>query len=108
MTRASPSRLERKGIISPLSPKYKLSPQQVIELAEMIRIVNARQFEAKQIKGNTALVPRGQEIAKEIEAIAVLLENAKNLWVQQRLIERGYPHGTQCSINLSTGEILPK
>lgn len=107
MTKKSLTRLEDDGVIPPAPlPKRNLTPEETIQLQEMLRAVNIRKFEAAQIKGNTALVPRGQEIAAETEAIAQLLENAKNLWVSQTLIDCGYPADTKCSINLTTGEVV--
>lgn len=108
MSRASIPRLQKKGILPPTPPpvaKRNFRPEEVLELQEMHRIVSARKFEAAQIGGNTSLVPRGQEIFKEIEAIARLLENAKNHYVSQKLSECGYANGTNVSINLSSGEI---
>ncbi len=95
-----------KGLIpSDEKPKRNFTPSETLELQEMHRLTSARKFEAAQIKGNTALVPRGKEIAEETEAIARLIENAKNLYVSQKLIECGYRPNDKCSINLTTGEI---
>lgn len=105
MTKSSSARLAAKGIIPAINPR-SFSPTEVLELQEMQRMVNARSFEAAQIKGNTALVPDGQKAADQAVAIARLLENAKNMWVSQKLVECGYPQDTRCSINLSTGEII--
>ncbi len=90
----------------PVKEKRNLTPEETNALKEMVRAVNARQWEAAQIKGNTALVPRGQEIVAELEAIARLLENAKNHWISQVLVECGYEPDTKCSLNLSTGEVI--
>ena len=86
--------------------KRSFTPAETMELQEMQRLVNSRKFEAGIIKGNTALVPRGQEVAAELEAIARVLENSKNQWVAQKLLDCGYEQNTKCSINLSTGEII--
>lgn len=106
MTKKSLERLEKDGVIPPSVEKRNFTPQETMELQEMMRVCNARRFEAAQIKGNTALVPRGKEICDEIEAIARLLENTKNYWVSQKLLECGYEANTKCSVNLSTGEII--
>lgn len=91
---------------TPAAEKRSLTPEETLELQEMQRLVNGRRFEAAQVKGNTALVPRGQEIAAELDALARLLENAKNLWVSQKLLSCGYAQNSLCTINLTTGEIL--
>lgn len=90
----------------PASVKRSFTPEETMELQEMQRMVNGHKFVAAQVKGNTALVPRGKDVAEELEATARLLDNAKNGWVAQKLLECGYPEGTKCSINLSTGEII--
>lgn len=71
----------------------------------MNRAVSSRHWEAAQIKANTALVPDGQKVAEQAEAIARLLENVKDQWLASKLTECGYPDGTKCTINLSTGVI---
>ena len=108
MTKKSMQRLEKDGVLSPLQTKRNLTPVEMMELQEMIRLSNSKRFEATQIKGNTALIPRGQEVAAEAEAVARLLENAKNQFVSQLLVQCGYPAGTKCSLNLTTGEIVPE
>jgi hypothetical protein len=104
MTEASPGRIAKKGKVA--TTRRDFAPQEIIELQELNRVAFARGWEASQIKGNTALIPRGQEVAAEAEAVARLIENAKNQWVAAKLTECGYPAGTKCSINLSTGQIL--
>lgn len=112
MTKKSQERLVRDGVVSPLQTKRNLTPAETIELQEMIRLANGKNFEAKQIRGNTALLnttadpQRGVHLAEETEAIGRLLENAKNIYVSQLLKVCGYEDGTKCSINLSTGQIL--
>jgi hypothetical protein len=86
--------------------KRNFTPEESMELLELNRIVSARKFEAAQIAGNTTLIPNGQKVAEQTTAIAALLDNAKNLWVSQKVVECGYPQDTKCSINLSTGEIV--
>lgn len=90
----------------PAPVKRNLTAEEALELQEMQRLVNSRKFEAAQVSGNTALVPDGQKVAQQLTAIAALLENAKNIWVAQKLLECGYENGTKCSINLTTGEIV--
>ena len=86
--------------------KRNFSPAEIVQLQEMQRLVNGRKFEAAQIKSNTALIPRGKEIGEEIEAIARVLENVKNQYVGDTLLKCGYPSGTRCDINYSTGEVI--
>lgn len=88
------------------SEKRNLLPAECLELQEMQRMVNARKFEAAQVKGNTALIPRGQEVAAELDAIARLLDNCTKQWVATKLKECGYQEGERCNINLSNGEII--
>lgn len=90
-----------------MQTKRSFTQQELIELQELQRIVGARKFEAVHIKGNTALVPNGQRVAEEYEAIARLMENVKNNWVAAKLAECGYKENDRCSINLQTGEVTP-
>lgn len=85
--------------------KRNFTPEETLQLQEMQRAFNARKFELEQIKLNTALIPRGQEIVKELEAILSVLENAKNYWVMKTFENCGYPNGTKCAVNLMTGKI---
>lgn len=100
-------RLSKAEVVAKLAPtpKRDFNPQEVVELQEMMRLINSRKFEAAQVKANTALVPRGKEIAEELEAIARLIENIKNQFVSLKLEECGYPNGTKCNINMTSGEI---
>ena len=98
-------RLNKKEIADKLGVRTDFTPTEVMELQEMQRLVNSRKFEAAQIKGNTALVPKGQEVADQLEAIARLLENVKNGWVSGKLAEHGYPKDAICNINLTNGKI---
>lgn len=95
--------LEEKGVMP--TAKRNLTQQELTELQEMQRLVNQRKFEAIQIKANTALIPRGQEVAEELDAIARLLENTKDRWFSSKLIECGYAPGAQIALDLSTGEL---
>jgi len=97
----------KKNKESPSNKKVirDFTPMEVYELNEMQKLINSYKFISKQVETNTALVPRGQELVKEYEAIATVMENTKNLYVSNKLIECGYESGTKCDINLSTGEI---
>lgn len=104
MTKASPARIARKS--KKAVTCRNLTPGEAMELQELSRLVNTRRFEAAHIKGNTALIPDGQALAIQAEAVANLLENVKNQWVAAKLVECGYPSGSKCAINLTTGEIV--
>lgn len=100
MPKASAARIAKKT-----GARRSMSPEEILQLKLMSDLVSQRKFEAAQVAGNTALVPRGQDVAKELEALARLLENAKNIWVSQTLVACGYPQGVKCNINLATGAI---
>lgn len=106
MTRATRTKLEREGIVSPIQPKRNLTPEETLEIQQMVHFVNGRKFEADVAKGNTALIPDGQKFASQLEAMATLLENEKTFHISKKLKECGYPDGARCSLNLSTGEIF--
>jgi hypothetical protein len=86
-------------------PKTNFTPEEVVELSEMLRLMNGEKYKAAQVKANTALVPRGKEVAEELEAIARILENAKNGWMSAKMVEHGYANGESVTVNLTTGEI---
>lgn len=88
-----------------MNEKRNLTPEEAFQIQQMMQLINARKFEAAQVKANTALVPRGQEVCVEIEAIVRLLENTKNHFVAEKLVECGYTAGTKCSMNLADGTI---
>lgn len=99
----SPARKARRA--GALPPRRNLTAEECLQLQEMQRLVNGKKYEATSIKGNTALVPDGQKVAAQAEAIAALLDNEKNRWVAALLTACGYLNGTKCNINLTTGEI---
>lgn len=105
MSKKSAARLERDGILPPAPVKRNFTPDEALQLQEMNRIVSAKKWEADLVRGNTALVPNGQEVASTFEAIARLCENEKNRWVSVKLSECGYANGAKVNINLFTGEI---
>lgn len=83
----------------------KFDEKDLAELLELNRIAAAEKFKSIQIKGNTAMIPDGQKVAEQQEAIARLMENVKNNWVSSRLRELGCKEGAPVSIDLKTGEI---
>ena len=105
MSRMTEQKKVRKGFIEPPKPRRNFTPEEALELQEMVRTVNAQNWKVMLMKGNTALIPDGQKVAATEEAIARLLENAKNQYVSLKLSECGYENGSKVSINLHTGEI---
>ena len=108
MTKMSTARKEKKGLVASVEVKVKsnLTPEETLELQEMIRLINSRHFEVAQIKNNTALIEDGQKFLKQMESLSQILEGVKSLWVNQKLAEHGYVNGTKCQINLTTGHII--
>lgn len=85
-----------------------LTAQELNELQELTRVASAEKWKAMQVKGNTALVPDGQKYSEQSEAVSRLLENIRNQWLSAKLAECGAVKDEEVSINLQTGEILPK
>ena len=81
------------------------TPEEVLELQELHRLYAMRKFEAEQVKQNTLLVPRGQEVAEELAAIVRLLDTFKTQWISQKLTQLGYADLTKVNIDLMTGAI---
>lgn len=99
---------QRKGYAPPPKNKrWKLTEKELSELQELHRLAAARRVEANLVSQNTALVPRGQEVAKELDAQARLLEHYRNQWMTSKFVECGHEPGVVMNINLSTGEIAP-
>lgn len=114
MAKATKSPLTKKEIVQALKDKgvipvekRNFSPDEIVELQEMQRLVNSRRFEAAQVNGNTALIPDGQKVGEQLDAITRLLENVKNQYVSQKLVECGYGKDEKCNISLTTGEVIP-
>ena len=96
---------EQKELMS--QTPQALNERDRAEFEELHRIFLSYSFVASQIKGNTALVPNGQEIAAQFEAIARLMENTKNQYIGQKLHEMGYPQSAQVNVDIKTGVITP-
>ncbi len=82
--------------------KKKIPKGQAQELLEISRWANQYRYTAAIVKDNSALVPKGQEVAKQYEALAELLENVKKTLVSKILTEMGYPKGVEVNVNLKT------
>ncbi len=100
----STARKEKKGLVEPVKTR-PMTADELDQLQQLIRIVEIDKFKVAQIKANTALVPRGQEVAAELEATARLMENFKNQWLAETFKEMGYPVGAALSVNPQTGEV---
>ena len=96
---------EQKEVIT--QTPQQLSEVDRAEFEELFRMAMTYNFIASQIKANTALVPEGQRVASEYEAIARLLENAKNQFIGQKLVDMGYPQTTQVRVDIKSGVITP-
>jgi hypothetical protein len=96
---------EEKDMIA--QTPQRLSEDDRLELEELHRIALSFSIVAGQIAGNTALVPNGQEVAKQFEAIARLMENLKSQWLSQKIASMGYPNAGMINISIKTGEIIP-
>ena len=105
MSKMSLNRKIEKGILSPFPMKRDLTPQETLQLQEIVRIASAEKFKAENIKANTALIPDGQKLAEQTLVVAQLLEKVKNTYISTKLIECGYHVADKCYINLTTGEV---
>lgn len=104
MTRKT-STQEQKEIVAKLP--QQLSEEDRAEFEELQRIAITYSFIASQIKANTALVPEGQQVAQQYEAISRLMQNSKNQWMGQKLAALGYPKDVTVTIDVKTGIITP-
>lgn len=90
-------------------PKYRLMTEEELTNVQQLHVaVNIQKMKAELIKNNTALVPNGQSVAEVEEAIARLMENAKNQHVSSLLMALGYEKGVSVDINLHTGAVSLK
>lgn len=102
MTAMTETKKERLGIKP--APR-NLNEAELKEFLALIDMVAVEKFKTIQIQNNTALIPRGQEVAKEQEAVSRLLENVKDQWMSAKLNECGVEQGVRVSIDPKTGEI---
>lgn len=88
-----------------MSDPRNLTPEECIELTEMVRAVNSAKWVAEVVKGNTYRIRgNGQRHAQQLEDVATLLEEQRHAWITRKIRECGYESGTG-TINLSTGAI---
>lgn len=83
----------------------KFNKKDLAELIELNRLVASEKFKSIQIKGNTAMIPDGQKVSEQQEAVARLMENVKDNWLSSKLRELGIKEGKPVSIDLNTGKI---
>ena len=86
----------------------QFNEEEILELQELHRLVAHRQFEAKQVRGNTALIPDGIKVADQLEAMARLYTNTKQHWISQKLAECGWSTDQRVAIDMKTGLITPE
>lgn len=103
MTRATGAKLKRKGVLKE-EDKY-LTEQELVELRELQRIAASEMLKANVIRGNTALVPNGQEVATQFEAVARVMSNYRDQFMASAFTRHGYKNGEPLSIDLKTGKI---
>lgn len=84
----------------------QFTPEEVLELQELQRFSQGFLFIAKQIQGNTALIPGGKDIGAQFDAIGRLLANTKQHWIEQKLRECGYSPEEKVSIDFRSGIII--
>lgn len=106
MTKMSNNRKQKKGIVEAPPVRRNLNPEELREFVRMTELVNSQMWLTMLVAGNTALVPNGQDLAKQMEAVAKLALNAKNQWESQTLRACGVPVGQAVKINSETGEIV--
>lgn len=102
MSKMSATRKIDRGIIK--QPRA-LTSDELMELRQLNLVVTSEKFKAAQVRGNTALIPRGQEVAAEMEAVAQLLEDTKGAWISAKLSELGYASNEPVTIDMLTGQI---
>ncbi len=85
--------------------RSKLTKEERTFLREVVKVADSWKFVAGQISINTALIPGGQKVAKQFEAVAKLMEQTKETMIANKLTQLGYPQGVGFNINLTTGRI---
>lgn len=96
----------KKEIKEVIEKRDELTPMELQELIELQRAEAQEKFKAKQVLGNTALIPNGKEYGKQLEAMGTLIENVKNNWVSGKLSEMGFKQNELVSLNLATGKVI--
>lgn len=96
----------KKGIVEAPKEPRAFTANEILEIQELHRVASAERFKATQVKGNTAMVPDGQKLAEQMDAIARLMENFKNNYISSKLAECGYTPSQKVNIDLKTGQII--
>lgn len=82
-----------------------LTPDELTEFQGLHRTIAAEKFKAYVVSRNTALVPGGKALLKELNAVIQLMENAKTDWVSSKLAECGVKDREVVSLDAETGKI---
>lgn len=105
MSKMSIERKIKKGILpTPVIPR-ELTQAELEEFQELHKLARLEAFKAAQVKANTALIPDGQKVAEQYLAISRLMENVKNQWFSQKLVELGYAQDQMVNMDIKTGKI---
>ena len=83
--------------------KKKLSPQDLKDLQELNRICFTYRFMADEVKKNTALVPDGQKLVKQLEGMFNIFDKAMEEHKSKKVREFDFPPNSHVSIDLNTG-----
>lgn len=83
----------------------RLNKEDLIEYQAMIRLTGQETFKYYHIKGNTALIPKGQFLAEQQFAVIGVLNKAVEEWIGQLLAKYGCKKGFQYLISGTTGKI---
>jgi hypothetical protein len=75
------------------------------ELQELHRIVIIEKFKKEQVKNNTAIIPDGKKLVKQLEALCNLYEGIKQRWIADKLIQMGYDKDEKVKIDMETGVV---
>lgn len=96
------------SIPSPISGPRGFSKEEFDELRDLHRLFAFENYKLNLIKGNTARFYEGQKMMKDQEQLVELLKEAKQGWINSKLIEMGYEKGAEFLINMQTGQVLRK
>lgn len=80
----------------------RITDEQVAQLRDQTRVVAYTKYLARMASLNTALIPKGQQFAKQMEALAKIVDASKQEYIATIFDAMNIK---QADVNLETGEL---
>lgn len=80
----------------------KIKPEELAQLKDQARVASYTSYLARMASLNTGFIPKGQQFAKQMEALAKIVERSKQEYVATIFDAMNIK---QADVNLETGEL---